>query len=103
LLFLLGENNTLKNRYMMINPPEEWKMPENEQVTEPLDQRSLATAGTQEVPEQTQDKHRTSTGQVQGKLHTDDYNIIGVIKIFENEILIVCLKIIKRVAPKSHV
>ena len=29
---LLGENNTLKNRYMMINPPEEWKMPENEQV-----------------------------------------------------------------------
>ena len=28
----MGENNTLKNRYMMINPPEEWKMPESEQV-----------------------------------------------------------------------
>ena len=28
---LLGENNTLKNRYMIINPPEEWEMPENEQ------------------------------------------------------------------------
>ena len=29
---LLGENNTLKNRYMVINPPEEWRMPESEQV-----------------------------------------------------------------------
>ena len=28
---LLGENNTLKNRYMVINPPEEWRMPESEQ------------------------------------------------------------------------
>ena len=39
---LLGENNILKNRYMIINPPEEWKMPESEQSP---------------------DKHRTSTGQ----------------------------------------
>ena len=57
---LLGENNTLKNRYMMIDAPEDWKMPENEQaenkhrtsteqVTEPLDHRTLATKGTQEV------------------------------------------------------
>lgn len=40
---LLGENNELKNRYMMINGPEEWKMPENEQV---------------------ENKYRTSTEQV---------------------------------------
>lgn len=40
---LLGENNTLKNRYMMINSPEDWKMPENEQA---------------------ENKHRTSTEQV---------------------------------------
>ena len=33
---LLGENNTLKNRYMIINPPEEWKMPENEQTPDKL-------------------------------------------------------------------
>ena len=39
---LLGEDNVLKNRYMIINPPEEWKMPETEQV---------------------QDKYRTSTRQ----------------------------------------
>lgn len=31
---LLGEDNALKNRYMMINPPEEWKMPESGQATD---------------------------------------------------------------------
>ena len=40
---LLGETNELKNRYMIINPPEEWKMPESEQE---------------------ENKHRTSTVQV---------------------------------------
>jgi fido (protein-threonine AMPylation protein) len=60
---LLGENNELKNRYMMINPPEGHQMPEN-------------------TP-QAQDKHRTSTGQVQDKIHTDNYNIIGIIKVIE--------------------
>lgn len=40
---LLGENNELKNRYMMVDGPEEWKMPENEQV---------------------ENKYRTSTEQV---------------------------------------
>lgn len=40
---LLGEMNELKNRYMVINPPEEWKMPESEQD---------------------ENKHRTSTVQV---------------------------------------
>ena len=29
---LLGENNELKNRYMMIDSPEEWKMPETVQA-----------------------------------------------------------------------
>ena len=60
---LLGENNELKNRYMMINPPEGHQMPE--------------------TPPQVQDKHRTSTGQVQDKIHTDNYNIIGIIKVIE--------------------
>ena len=60
---LLGENNELKNRYMMINPPEGHQMPEN-------------------TP-QVQDKHRTSTGQVQDRIHTDNYNIIGIIKVIE--------------------
>ena len=46
---LLGENNTLKNRYMMIDGAEEWKMPENEQV---------------------ENKHRTSTEQVTEQVKT---------------------------------
>ena len=60
---LLGENNELKNRYMMINPPEGHQMPE--------------------CTPQVQDKRRTSTGQVQDKIHTDNYNIIGIIKVIE--------------------
>ena len=33
---LLGENHTLKNRYMMIDAPEEWKMPDSEQAPDKL-------------------------------------------------------------------
>ena len=33
---LLGDNNVLKNRYMIINPPEEWKMPENRESPDKL-------------------------------------------------------------------
>ena len=61
---LLGENNTLKNRYMIVNPPEDWKMPESEQV---------------------QDVYRTSTGQVQDKLYTDNHNIISLIKVISDK------------------
>ncbi len=61
---LLGENNTLKNRYMMIDGPEEWKMPESEKLPYKL---------------------RTSTGQVQDKLQTDDYNIISLIKVIRDK------------------
>ena len=61
---LLGENNTLKNRYMIIDGPEEWKMPESEKLPYKL---------------------RTSTGQVQDKLQTDDYNIISLIKVIRDK------------------
>lgn len=57
---LLGENNTLKNRYMMIDGPEVWKMPENELIPH---------------------KYPTSTPQVQDKLHTDNPNIIRLVQI----------------------
>ena len=33
---LLGENNVMKNRYMIINPPEEWKILENEEAPDKL-------------------------------------------------------------------
>ena len=57
---LLGENNTLKNRYMMIDAPEDWKMPENEQVPH---------------------KYPTSTPQVQDKLSTNNPNIISLVQV----------------------
>ena len=46
----MGENNELKNRYMLVNPPEEW-----------IDRTSTP---------QVQDKYGTSTGQVQDKYRT---------------------------------
>ena len=33
---LLGENHTLKNRYMMIDAPEEWKMPDSDKSPDKL-------------------------------------------------------------------
>ena len=61
---LLGEDNTLKNRYMMIDGPEEWKMPESELAPYKLG---------------------TSTGQVQDKLYTDNHNIISLIKVISEK------------------
>ena len=57
---LLGENNTLKNRYMMIDGPEEWKMPESEQVQ---DKRRTSTGQVQSAG-QVQDKYRTSCTRI---------------------------------------
>ena len=58
---LLGENNDLKNRYMLINPPEEWKQP--------------TTTG--QVPH----KYPTSISQVQDKLNTDNPNVIRLVQV----------------------
>ena len=82
---LMGENNELKNRYLLVNPPEEWKKPTSTgQVQDkygtsvepsPKDHRRI----TEGLP----DKYRTSTGQAQDKyngtasdtLHTDNPNV----------------------------
>jgi len=45
---LMGEDNELKNRYLLVNPPEEWQQPTS--------------------TEQVQDKYRTSTEQAPNKL-----------------------------------
>ena len=58
---LLGEENELKNRYMIINPPEEWKSP----------------TSTPQVP----DKYPTSSEQVRDKLHTDNSNIVKLVQV----------------------
>lgn len=53
---LLGEQWDLRNRYLHIKAPEQ-------------------------APEQAQDKYRTSTGQVEDLFHTDNMNILNLIKI----------------------
>ena len=58
---LMGENNELKNRYMLVNPPEEWQ---NE-------------ASTGQVPL----NHPISTPQVPYKLNTDNSNIKKLILV----------------------
>lgn len=58
---LLGESNTLKNRFMIINPPEEWKMPNTEQAPE-------------QVPEQVRDK-----------LHTNNPLVMELVKVLGYE------------------
>ena len=57
---ILGESNTLKNRYMMIDGPSEWQMPENER---------------------TPHKYPTSTPQVQDKLHADNPNVMRLVQV----------------------
>ena len=64
---LLGEKWDLRNRYLHIHPTEEWSVQPN----------LLDPTSTPQV----QDKYRTSTGQVQDMLHTDNYNIICLIKV----------------------
>lgn len=58
---LIGENNDLKNRYMLVNPPKEWEY--------------KTSSG------QVQDKFRTSSRQVQGKFFTDNPNIIRLVQV----------------------
>ena len=55
---LMGENNELKNRYMLVNPPEEWK-----------------------TPEQAPHKYPTSTPQVQDMLHTENPDIVKLVQV----------------------
>ena len=69
---LMGENNELKNRYMLVNPPEEWEQPT---TTEQVPYKYSTSTP------QVQDKYGTSTGQVQDKLNTDNPNIIGLIQV----------------------
>jgi len=65
---LLGENNVLKNRHMVINPPEELKMPESEQV--PLKDPSSTPSSTP-----------ASSKPLQDKFSTDNQLIIRLVKV----------------------
>jgi hypothetical protein len=64
---LLGEKWDLRNRYLHIHPTEEWSVQPN--LSAPSD--------TEQAP----DKYRTSTGQAQDKLHTDNPNITKLVQV----------------------
>ena len=66
---LLGENNELKNRYMLVNTPEEWQTPTTTPTTTPT--------STPPVPH----KYPTSIGQSQDKLHTDNPDILKLVQV----------------------
>ena len=66
---LMGENNELKNRYLLVNPPEEWQQPTS--------------------TEQVLDKHRTSTEQAPNKFddlfHIENPDVARLILAINNQ------------------
>ena len=62
---LLAEQWDLRNRYLHIHATDEWKKQPN--LAEPIN--------ALEIP----DKYRTSTVQVESKLHSDNYSIVKIV------------------------
>ena len=84
---LMGEHNELKNRYMLVNPPEEWKEPT---CTPQVPYKYPASTG--QVPVQ-------EDSQLSDLLHTNNNNIVKVVlAIGEDEVSVggmmqtLCLK-----------
>lgn len=86
---LMGENNELKNRYLLVNPPEEWRHPtclsDSERPATKVEQSAGQVQGKcRRITEQVEDKYRTSTEQVQGKsedlFHTENPDIVRLIR-----------------------
>lgn len=63
---LIGETNELKNRYLLVEPPEEWKRPTN--TGQVQDKYGTSIEGSPNTS-------RTSIGQVQDMLHTNNPDI----------------------------
>ena len=74
---LMGEANELKNRYLLVNPPEEWKQPTNAGQVQDKHGTSVEPSpkGRRKVTEGSPNISRTSTGQVQELLHTNNPDI----------------------------
>lgn len=80
---LMGENNDLKNRYLLVNPPEEWKQPTSRGQVQ--DKYRTSVEGSpkdhRRFVEGSSSGHRTSAGQAQDMLHTDNPNIQKLIRV----------------------
>ena len=84
---LMGETNELKNRYLLVNPPEEWKQPASTGQV-PKDHRRITEGSPKDhrrVVEESPSKYRTSTGQTQDMLHTDNPNIQNLICVIGDQ------------------
>ena len=68
---LLGEQWDLRNRYLHIHAPKEC----SQQVQDKHGTSTQVSTG------QVQDKHRTSTGQAMDLIHTDNFDIISLVKV----------------------
>jgi fido (protein-threonine AMPylation protein) len=67
---LFGESWDLRNRYLHVNPPKEWKIQPN----------LNAPTSTRQVP----NKYRTSTEQVPNKFSTNNLNIKNLVRVIGN-------------------
>lgn len=80
---LMGENNELKNRYLLVNPPEEWKQPTSRGQVQ--DKYRTSVEGSpkdhRRIVEGSSSGHGTSAGQAQDMLHTDNPNIQKLIRV----------------------
>ena len=73
---LLGENNILKNRYMLIDAPEEWNLPESEQV------KNIQRIST---PSSTPASTPSSISHIPNKFHSDNPLITRLVKVIGQE------------------
>lgn len=80
---LMGENNELKNRYLLVNPPEEWKQPTSRGQVQGKYRTSVegSPKDHRRIVEGSSSGHRTSAGQAQDMLHTDNPNIQKLIRV----------------------
>ena len=76
---LLGERWELRNRYLHIHAPKEWSVQPN--LLDPYKYRTSTPTSTGQVPDQVQDKYRISSGQARDLIHTENYDIISLVKV----------------------
>lgn len=84
---LMGETNELKNRYLLVNPPEEWKQPTATGQAQDKYGTSVEGSPKDHIKDTkgSPNKHRTSTGQVQDMLNTDNPNIQNLICVIGDQ------------------
>ena len=81
---LLGENNVLKNRFMIVNPPEEWKIA-IEQEKSVLASTSEREQSRQKVKEPMSAPTSTPTSTPTSLIQTDNKNIVRLVQSMRDE------------------